>query len=1057
MKKHISIKYLFSFVVIASFLAGWIPVSAQAPEIQTTRGMTGEPIKADQSLASEVTTAQTLTENNPLSADLLAPEITTSITRTENSSAAIVYSGSWSSRAVTEASEGTAQRSGMVGNTAAFTFTGEWVGIGFMGGTNAGKAEISLDGVSQGVVDLYRNGTDPVSLYYSNLPNASHTITITVLADQNPLSSDNMVQLDYFDIWDGAAMPDGLFDQDSARVFLSNGWGTVNNAAASGGSYMSALLATAWFPFTGDSVTFQAIAFPSGGSAAVSLDGLPVTHLALYNNAVAPRTLSLAGLGAGAHVLQISTYRGSSTIDAFSTPGAAPFYTPPPVGSYHRYEEDDPALSYNGLPFSVTKPSWDMLANSGIPEASASSVAISNQAGDTVSLTFDGRWAGLGFHKYQYGGQAEVFLDGLSQGIIGLYSSQNDVLAVQFGNLSAGAHTLSVTVLGLPDPPGTQANVRLDYFEVWDGQNLPDDLANASLLAPDERVSLGGLLSQIDNPAALEGEYVSTGNNTNLWYAFTGDSFAFYPFSRQLSPAVVEVYVDETLVDTADFSYPFSQQPLTFRYAGFGAGIHVVRVKQINNLQVDAFQSNPSAVAFGPLAEWWDNTLAGASIWGGLHVPVAVGDVNNDGIVEIVVASSDINNNGTLALYRGDGGDTGDGDLILWSHPYNIINGFEDVGAPAIAELDGQPGAEIIHPTVDGLYVYHFDGSTYWYTDTLSSHAFFATPAVGNLDLDPEPEIVVNMDHDLVVFNADGSLAWNLAASAGMGMPVLADLTGDGVLDILVNESDTDKLHLYDFGLGSPTLSWTATLSTTLGIYGSPAVADIDGQQPGGDPGPEVAIASDGWLNVLDADGSLLHATPLDAGAPGGVAIADLDGDGEVELVTSMYWSGGGMIYAVNADGSVLWSTPAEDNSPLSVSLMDLEGDGHYEVAWNGAVDGLTMFDGSDGSVIFNEPHPDVISKTGSDFPVFADVDQDGYAEIVVASQKGVRVFGFDGVWGSARPVWNQHTYHITNINDDLSITYQETNNWEAGNTFRAQLSVRSTVPGQLFLPFLLR
>ena len=37
----------------------------------------------------------------------------------------------------------------------------------------------------------------------------------------------------------------------------------------------------------------------------------------------------------------------------------------------------------------------------------------------------------------------------------------------------------------------------------------------------------------------------------------------------------------------------------------------------------------------------------------------------------------------------------------------------------AIAELDGQPGAEIVHPSEAGVYVFHDDGSTYWYTTTL--------------------------------------------------------------------------------------------------------------------------------------------------------------------------------------------------------------------------------------------------------------------------------------------------------------------------------------------------
>ncbi len=973
------------------------------------------------------------------------------ITRTESSSAAVVYTGSWSNRAITQASGGSTFRGSAAGSTAALTFTGEWIGVGFVGGTSAGKVELFLDGISQGVLDLYRNDGAMVSAYYGGLPNASHTLSVTVQPDRNPFSTGTLVDLDFFDTWDGTPMPDGTFEQDSVRVFRSNGWGTTTNAAASGGSYASALLANAWFPFTGDSVTFQAFALASGGTVKIWLDGEYLTSLNLYNNVTAPRLLSFDGLGAGAHMLQVSTYRGGGTMDAFTAPGAAPFYTPPAIGSYHRYEEDDPALSYNGFPFAVTKSSWDMLAGSGLPEASASSVAASNQAGDTISLTFDGRWVGVGFHKYQYGGQAEIFLDGVSQGIVGLYSPQNDILNLQFGDLVTGTHTLTIAVLGQIDPPGTQANVRLDYFEAWDGQPLPDDLANANPVAPDERVSLGGLLSLVNNPNAFQGDFVSVANNlynTNVWYAFTGDSFVFYPFSRQLAPASVDLYVDGLLVDTVDFVYPFTQQPLSFHYAGFGPGIHIVRVSKVNNLQVDAFQSNPPTTnTIRPLAEWWDNTLAGASIWGGLHVPVAVGDVNNDGIVEIAVASSDMSNNGTLALYRGDGGDTGDGDPILWSHPYNIFNGFEDVGAPALAELDGQPGAEIIHPSAAGLYVFHHDGSIYWFTDTLQSHAFFATPAVGNLDLDPEPEIVVNMNANLVVFDADGSLAWRLAMPSAVGMPVLADLTGDGLLDILVNESGTANLHLYEFNFGSPTLAWTASISTTLGIYGSPAVADIDGLQPGGDPGPEIAITSSGWLHVLDADGSPLHATALDAGSAGGVSIADLDGDGEVELATTMYWSGGGKIYAANADGTLLWSAPALDNSPLSVSVMDLEGDGVYEVAWNGAVGGFTIFNGADGTVLFNEPHSEVISQTGSDYPVIADVDLDGYAEIVVTSQRGLRVFGYDGAWGPSRPIWNQHTYHITNINDNLSVPFHEADSWQVHNTYRTQTPLRYPMP----------
>jgi hypothetical protein len=79
--------------------------------------------------------------------------------------------------------------------------------------------------------------------------------------------------------------------------------------------------------------------------------------------------------------------------------------------------------------------------------------------------------------------------------------------------------------------------------------------------------------------------------------------------------------------------------------------------------------------------------------------------------------------------------------------------------------------------------------------------------------------------------------------------------------------------------------------------------------------------------------------------------------------------------------------------------------------------------------------------------PVAADVDLDGYTEVVVPAHGGIRVFGFDGVWGPARPLWNQLNYHITNINDDLSVPFSEVNSWEVHNTYRAQWPDSTALP----------
>jgi hypothetical protein len=49
-----------------------------------------------------------------------------------------------------------------------------------------------------------------------------------------------------------------------------------------------------------------------------------------------------------------------------------------------------------------------------------------------------------------------------------------------------------------------------------------------------------------------------------------------------------------------------------------------------------------------------------------------------------------------------------------------------------------------------------------------------------------------------------------------------------------------------------------------------------------------------------------------------------------------------------------------------------------------------------------------------------------------------------------ARPLWNQHSYHITNINDDLSAPTMETGSWLSWNSYRENVGSASSIPGSL-------
>src|SRR4029079_7995800 len=80
---------------------------------------------------------------------------------------------------------------------------------------------------------------------------------------------------------------------------------------------------------------------------------------------------------------------------------------------------------------------------------------------------------------------------------------------------------------------------------------------------------------------------------------------------------------------------------------------------------------------------------------------------------------------------------------------------------------------------------------------------------------------------------------------------------------------------------------------------------------------------------------------------------------------------------------------------------------------------------------------------TAHELPVIADVDGDGHADILIGSNNlpspglvGLQLYSDPG-WVPTRRIWNQHTYHITNVSDDGTIPAHEANSWTKYNSYR--------------------
>jgi hypothetical protein len=141
--------------------------------------------------------------------------------------------------------------------------------------------------------------------------------------------------------------------------------------------------------------------------------------------------------------------------------------------------------------------------------------------------------------------------------------------------------------------------------------------------------------------------------------------------------------------------------------------------------------------------------------------------------------------------------------------------------------------------------------------------------------------------------------------------------------------------------------------------------------------------------------------------------------------------------------GEPLWTATIEDISgSAGPVLFDFEKDGFPEVLIADEV-AVRFFSGLDGSLKFlSTAHA---SNTQFETPIVADVDGDDQAEIVLGHCSGdadigaITVYGdAGGSWPPGRKIWNQHTYHISNIGDLGRVPADYRSNWLGDDNFNS-------------------
>jgi hypothetical protein len=482
---------------------------------------------------------------------------------------------------------------------------------------------------------------------------------------------------------------------------------------------------------------------------------------------------------------------------------------------------------------------------------------------------------------------------------------------------------------------------------------------------------------------------------------------------------------------------------------------------------VEKCEYRPPVGTFDPVTEWsWPfsdtpepahNQIMAAAIVGPLTDDNCDGQYDNADVPAIVFntfTSSAYGGNGILRAVTGRG-------KRLWDAT-EVAARTVPGASIALGELDGtSPGPEIATCSSDKkLIVFSAAGKVLWKSDDPKIVCNYGGPQLGDIDGDGTPELLVRYNvidsktHKVIFEGRSSTYPYPT-----MDYSTFADVDLDGDLDIVGG----NVVYRNDGGGKFSTL-WDGTKFATPLPDGYVAIADLDLAPDGL---PEIVLVSSleqtlHSIRVVRAKDGVTVWGPIDTNPSGQTlsgggppTIADFDGDGKPEIAMA-----GGYSYNVydGATGSLKWRATTTDTSSrvTGSSVFDFDGDGKAEVVYADEVS-LHVYEGPTGKELLTLCNP---SGTLWEYPLVADVDGDDQAEIVLVANdygrgcaggagtgpRGLRVIGSkSGNWVRTRRIWNQHTYHVTNVNDDATIPAKELVNWKTKglNNFRQNVQPR--------------
>ena len=610
-----------------------------------------------------------------------------------------------------------------------------------------------------------------------------------------------------------------------------------------------------------------------------------------------------------------------------------------------------------------------------------------------------------------------------------------------FANAYGGDTVCTVTVgENLPVDSCTQGEIRLPISAVCGFANL-DSLV----------IAVNGNSDGIAQNGSLQPECDTTNNTVSVAVSMHIDT-------TRLTATACDHYLwySDTLTQSGEYAHTLTN----------AAGCDSVEVLQLTVITCSLPDNVDSAdcTVFSIGHDWGiDLDWSSAEMVSPLVIPL-VGDIDGDEVPEIICFAP----NDSYTYYGSD-------RILIFNtlshqivHTINLPNKISTVDAAPYGIVRLPNGHAIVVVALQNYTMYAYDLTAMGTAPLWSATTNYYAPNVSFADFngDTYPEVCIgNKIYDAetgTLLISDPSItntasSWAHNGDTPLPSPCVANVVGDSKPDLILGNEIYEVLITNRNGTAGNSITLAKSIVPPAGVSvdGHPQVADfnLDGHldvfvsKKDSKYAPVGCYVWDVYNNTV-SNALVIPTTENGKSIP---LIADVDNDDTLEIVIQCRASSGNKVKcykynAATAGFDFMWDIYVdEDSYSNSMSVFDFNNDGENDLLIsdqttvrivNGS--GHSHLTGNDTIPVYVLTSLSFGECTVMQYPIVADVDADGSAELVVLGRFGsghtykayLNIFKSAGIpWAPARKVWNQYMYNVTNVNEDLTVPQYLFNN----------------------------